>query len=186
MVAEGLRDGVEALADRLGANRQRGRIRGIGDVWSSLCVILGYQIHFRTLRQPVRILFAVLTLLAMSVAFAQEPEEQGEQPIEYLLYAGEPVDNFRMPKLVRWEVVGRYSVVVWPRVSEAYLLTVEPPCFDLESTDELSLNSKAGIVSRKFDSVLIRRGKCRINGIRPIDYKKFLADRKEAREEPGS
>ncbi|MEZ5461909.1 DUF6491 family protein [Dokdonella sp.] len=131
----------------------------------------------------MKFLISLLAMLATTFAFAQSPEKQDEQQNRYLQYAGAPVDSFRMQKLVRWEVVGRYSVVVWPRVSEAYLLTVEPPCFDLESTDQLSLSSKAGIVSRVSDAVLIRRGKCKIDEIRPVDYKKFEADRKAAKGE---
>ena len=124
----------------------------------------------------------LLALLATSVVSAQTREKQAERLGEYLPYAGEPVDRFQFWELIRYELVGEYQVVVWPRLKEAYLLTVDGPCNDLEWAHSIALTSSVNSVHSRFDFVLADDSRCRINEIRPIDYPKYLADRKEARE----
>jgi hypothetical protein len=98
---------------------------------------------------------------------------------QYLPYAGEPVDRFwgtAALKLVgdlRWWY-GRDSMK--PVADRRWA------CNDLEWKDAISVTSTVHVVSRRFDSVVVGHDKCRINEIRPIDYKKYLADRKQARE----
>ena len=127
-------------------------------------------------------LIAMFGLLLATSTFAQTAEKQDKALNEYLPYAGEPVDRFQFWDLQRWELVGDYKVVVWPRLNEAYLLTVDPPCQDLRWAQKIGVTSTANSVSKRFDSVLVGKFKCRINEIRPIDYKKYLADRKAAKE----
>ena len=129
----------------------------------------------------MKTLITILALLLATSASAQTREVQQERLSAYLPYAGEPVDRFQFWDLQRWELVGEYKVVVWPQLNEAYLLTVDPPCNDLEWTQKVGLSSTAHVVSKRFDSVMTGKDKCRINEIRPIDYKKYLADRKAAK-----
>ncbi|MBL0165290.1 MAG: hypothetical protein IPP82_17030 [Xanthomonadales bacterium] len=67
------------------------------------------------------------------------------------------------------------------RLNEAYLLTVDPPCQDLRWAQKIGVTSTANSVSKRFDSVVVGKFKCRINEIRPIDYKKYLADKRRRR-----
>ncbi len=127
-------------------------------------------------------LIAMFALLLATSAFAQTAEKQEKALSEYLPYAGEPVDRFQFWDLQRWELVGEYKVVVWPRLNEAYLLTVDPPCQDLRWAQKIGVTSTANSVSKSFDSVVVGKFKCRINEIRPIDYKKYLSDRKAKKE----
>jgi len=131
-----------------------------------------------TMSKPLIALFA---LLLATTASAQTAETQDKALSAYLPYAGEPIDRFRFWDLQRWELVGDYKVVVWPRLNEAYLLTVDAPCQDLRWAQTIGLTSTANSVSRRFDSVVVGKDKCRINEIRPIDYRKYLADRKAAK-----
>ena len=124
----------------------------------------------------------MFALLLATSAFAQTAEKQEKALSEYLPYAGEPVDRFQFWDLQRWELVGEYKVVVWPRLNEAYLLTVDPPCQDLRWAQKIGVTSTANSVSKSFDSVVVGKFKCRINEIRPIDYKKYLSDRKAKKE----
>jgi hypothetical protein len=118
-------------------------------------------------------------LLALSVsACAQTREVQDRNLAEYLEYAGEPVDHFRFWTLTSWELVGPQKLVVWPTLKEAYLLTVDQPCTDLEWAKAISLTSSAHTVSARFDSVDVGREQCRIMEIRPIDYAKYRKDRR--------
>jgi hypothetical protein len=130
----------------------------------------------------MKILFVLLAVLATSVASAQTREKQEKRLAEYLPYAGEPVERFQFWDLIRYELVGEYQVIVWPRLNEAYLLTVDGPCNDLEWAHAIGVTSTVHQVHRRFDSVVAGDSKCRINEIRPIDYKKYLADRKDAKE----
>ncbi len=130
----------------------------------------------------MKALMMILALLLASSASAQTREVQQKRLSEYLPYAGAPVDRFQFWDLQRWELVGEYKVIVWPRLNEAYLLTVDAPCNDLEWTQNIAVSSTAQVVSKRFDSVMTGKDKCRINEIRPIDYKKYLADRKAAKD----
>jgi hypothetical protein len=124
----------------------------------------------------------LLALLATGVASAQTREKQAERLGEFMPYVGEPVDRFQFWELVRYELVGEYKVVVWPRLKEAYLITVDGPCNDLEWEHSIALTSSVNVVHTRFDHVLAGRSRCRINEIRPIDYARYLKDRKDARE----
>ncbi len=130
----------------------------------------------------MKAMLALFVLLLATSASAQTRDTQEKALSEYLPYAGEPVDRFQFWDLQRWELVGDYKVVVWPRLNEAYLLTVDPPCQDLPWAQKIGVTSTAHSVSKRFDSVVVGKFKCRINEIRPIDYKKYLADRKAAKE----
>ncbi|HET9034215.1 MAG TPA: DUF6491 family protein [Dokdonella sp.] len=133
----------------------------------------------------MKTLLTIFALLLATSASAQSREKQEMALKEYLPYVGEPVNRFQFWDLKRWEVVGEYKVVVWPRLNEAYLLTVDPPCSDLEWTQSIGVSSNAHVVSKNFDSVMVgidTKRKCRINEIQPIDYKKYLADRKQAKD----
>ena len=130
----------------------------------------------------MKILFALLALLAATVASAQTREVQEKRLAEYLPYAGEPVEKFQFWDLIRYELVGEYKVIVWPRLNEAYLITVDAPCNDLEWAHSIGLTSSVHQVNRRFDFVVAGKDKCRIKEIRPIDYKKYLADRKESKD----
>ncbi|MBX3698637.1 MAG: DUF6491 family protein [Dokdonella sp.] len=130
----------------------------------------------------MKILFALLALLAATVASAQTREVQEKRLAEYLPYAGQPVEKFQFWDLIRYELVGEYKVIVWPRLNEAYLITVDAPCNDLEWAHSIGLTSSVHQVNRRFDFVVAGKDKCRIKEIRPIDYKKYLADRKESKD----
>lgn len=111
-------------------------------------------------------------------AGAQTRERQQEALEAYLPYAGAPVDSFRFWNLTQWELVAPTKVVVWPKLQEAYLLTVDEPCSELEWAKSIAVTSSVQRVTARFDSVKVGRDECRINEIRPIDYRKYQQDRK--------
>lgn len=114
-------------------------------------------------------------------ATAQTRERQKESLEGYLPYAGEPVDRFQFWGLKQWELVDTDKVVVWPRLNQAFLLTVDRPCSELEWAQAISVTSTTNTVSRGFDSVKAGRDTCRINEIRPIDIRKYRAGRDRAK-----
>lgn len=119
--------------------------------------------------------------IAIVPAQAQTVERQQEALDAYLPYAGEPVDRFQFLNLIQWELVGRDKVIVWPRLNQAFLITVDMPCMDLEWAKSIALTSSARSVSARFDSVKTGKDTCRINEIRPIDIKKYRQDREGAK-----
>jgi hypothetical protein len=124
-------------------------------------------------------LSSCVLLLTLSVsACAQTREVQDRNLAEYMEYAGEPVDHFRFWRLTSWELVGPQKLVVWPTLKEAYLLTVDQPCTELEWAKAISLTSSAHTVSARFDYVDVGRERCRIMEIRPIDYAQYRKNRR--------
>lgn len=130
----------------------------------------------------------IVLVLGLAVAAgvqAQTRQTQAEALARYLPYAGAPVDSFRFFDLTSWELVAPDKVVVWPRLNEAYLLTVDQPCSELQWARAIGVTSTAGTVSRRFDAVTVGRERCRINEIRPIDYRRYKQDRDAAKSAPG-
>lgn len=114
------------------------------------------------------ILAAACAVFASS-AFAQTREAQQDQLDKYLEAAAAPVDKFTFYKLQKWELVGDNRIVVWTRVNQAYLLTVEDPCVELPWTPSIALTSSARQVRVRFDYVLVDKGRrCQITEIRPL------------------
>jgi len=60
---------------------------------------------------------------------------QSDQQVRdrYNAYAGEPIDHFTwLGRYDGWEPIGRYELVVFTGVNDAYLLKVMPPCENLQ------------------------------------------------------
>ena len=113
---------------------------------------------------------ASLVLCLVTGARADTREYEKQELARYQKYAGGPIDEFRMTSLFRWQVVGPQSVVVWSTIRDAYLITVDMPCANLEWTHALGLTqSQKWTVSRKFDFVAFDKQRCTISQIRPID-----------------
>ncbi len=123
----------------------------------------------------------IALLFAAGTAAAQTRERQQEALDAYMPYVGESVDRFQFWDLKQWELVAPDKVVVWPRLNQAFLITVDKPCIELEWAKSIGLTSSANTVSVRFDSVKAGRDTCRINLIQKIDYKKYRADRAAAR-----
>lgn len=130
-----------------------------------------------------KVMIVLAGLLAAVSAQAQTRERQQESLDAYLPYAGAPVDRFQFWKLTNWQLVGENKVIVWPRLNQAFLLTVDEPCMDLEWANSIAVTSSTHIVSVRFDSVKAGKDTCRINEIRPIDYKKYRQERAAAKSE---
>ena len=115
------------------------------------------------------IILAAACVVFASSAFAQTRAAQRGQLDKYLDAAAAPVDKFTLYKLQKWELVGDNRIVVWTRVNEAYLLTVESPCVELPWTPSIALTSSARQVRVRFDYVLVEKGRrCQITEIRAL------------------
>jgi len=123
----------------------------------------------------MKLLFALVFAVLSANAGRATARDAHEAVDKYLPYAGEPVDRFQYTQLQKWVLLDEYRIVVWPRLNQAFLLRVDPPCQELEWAQQIGLTSSANVVSRRFDSVIVGDEKCRINEIRPIDLKAMNA-----------
>ena len=123
----------------------------------------------------MKLLFALVLAVLSASADRATARDAHEAVDKYLPYAGEPVDRFQYTQLQKWVLLDEYRIVVWPRLNQAFLLRVDPPCQELEWAQQIGLTSSANVVSRRFDSVIVGDEKCRINEIRPIDLKAMNA-----------
>ena len=117
----------------------------------------------------------LLTVLAIGACSSMKNRESDEQVLaRYMDNAGEPIDRFSyLGRFDSWRALSRDKVAVWTGMNDAYLLTVDAPCHNLQFTNSIGLTNTTGTVTRGFDSVKIGNDEtCRINEIRKIDYKK--------------
>ncbi len=123
-------------------------------------------------------LFAMLAIVVAGMdATADTPETQQKNLDRYTPYLQAPVDQFQYWSLYKWQLVGAEKIVVWTTVKDAYLLTVEQPCSQLQWANGITLSTQQSrFVSRRLDYVNADGDRCRIAQIQPIDYARLLQD----------
>jgi hypothetical protein len=95
----------------------------------------------------------------------------------YAAYAGEPIDRFTwLGRYYSWESLGNNQLVLHTTPNDAYLLTVSPPCNDLNFAQAIGLTSTGNTVTVRLDSVRVKRWSCPIAQIRPVDAARMRAD----------
>lgn len=119
----------------------------------------------------------VAALLAAGCSGIPRRERDQEQLDRYLRYAGEPVDRITyLGHYDNWQSVSRYQLVLWTNINDAYLITVRPPCEDLQFAQRIGITQTASTISSRFDSVLVKHWRCQISEIRPVDYLRMKRD----------
>jgi hypothetical protein len=122
-------------------------------------------------------LFIATLVFAAGSVQADTREHQKEELARFERYAADPVAEFTMFNLWKWQVVDRDRLVVWSTINDAYLIRVEKSCNNLDWTHGLSLTQRMRQkVAQKFDYVVFGDQRCKIEDIRPIDYKAMLKD----------
>lgn len=122
-------------------------------------------------------------LLLTAGAQADTPETQRKNLERFTPYLQEPVGQFKFWSMYKWQLVGPDQVVVWTTIDDAYLLTVETPCTQLQWTHDLAVTSQAShTVMRRMDAVIAGNDRCRILQIQPIDYRRMEKDREQGGE----
>ncbi|HYB32346.1 MAG TPA: DUF6491 family protein [Steroidobacteraceae bacterium] len=109
---------------------------------------------------------------------------------QYSAYAGPPIDRFTwLGRFYSWEQLGRDRLVVFTTPTEAYLLKVWPSCDLRFVISTVGVSSTGGTVNARLDAVIIDSAPtghmvCPIDEIRPVDYRRMLADRRAQRNQP--
>jgi Family of unknown function (DUF6491) len=137
------------------------------------------------MKYPARYGLLFLVALAVLSACSSVPRRERDRQAlaQYMDYAGAPVDSFTyFGRFSGFQTLGRYQLVVFTGVNDAYLLTVAPPCMDLEFATGVGFTSTAHTVYRGFDSVRFNRERCMITEIRPINYREMKKAMREEKE----
>jgi hypothetical protein len=124
----------------------------------------------------------VAALLAAGCSGIPRRERDQEQLDRYMRYAGEPVDHITyLGHYDNWQSVSRYQLVLWTNINDAYLITVRPPCEDLQFAQRIGITQTASTISSRFDAVLVKHWRCQISEIRPVDYLRMKKDQRAER-----
>lgn len=94
-------------------------------------------------------------------------------------YAGEPVEEIRGFNFTRFEIVGPETVVLWVRVSEPYVVTVQAACPQLEWANQIAVRQSLNVLRTRIDAITVRGIDCRIREIRPVDGERWRASQRE-------
>ncbi len=99
---------------------------------------------------------------------------------KYEPYVGEPVDKFTAWRYDSWEPISNTQLVLWTTTTDAYLLTVDGTCGQLQFANSIGVTTTVGHQVTKFDAVHVKRDRCLIRQIQPIDIKQMREDQKAA------
>jgi hypothetical protein len=127
--------------------------------------------------KPILLLAAALLTAGCSGIPRRERDE--EQLDRYLRYAKAPVDRITiLGHYDNWQAVGRYQVVLWANINDAYLITVSPPCENLQFAQRIGLTQTADTIYARLDAIVVKHWRCQITEIRPIDYLQMRRDQR--------
>lgn len=119
---------------------------------------------------------ALLLTASLAAGCSAGLQRQDGGKLNYLDYAGEPVDRFTATRISGWTPVSRNQLVVWVGTNQAWLLKIWDGCDDLQFSNVLGVTQTSMSVTR-FDKVRVGRERCPIEEIRPIDVRHLKSDR---------
>ena len=131
---------------------------------------------------------AVVLLAACAAGGIPKHQTEAQERARYEKYAGPPLDRMTwMGRYDSWDSIGDNKLVVFTTPSDAYLLTVVPPCTDLPWVQTIGITSTASTVYPRLDSVQVKGWPCQIASIQRVDYSRLRADlRAEAQQAKGA
>ena len=122
---------------------------------------------------------AILTAGCSGIPRRDRDQEQLER---YLRYAKAPVDHVTiLGRYDNWQAVGHYQLMLWADINDAYLVTVSPPCENLQFAQRIGLSQTANTIYVRLDAVLVKHWRCQITEIRPVDYLQMRRDQRAER-----
>src|SRR5262249_22494484 len=101
-------------------------------------------------------------LLISACAGIPKRESDAARLDRFMKYAGAPVDHITwLSNYEGWSALGQYQLVLYTNVSDAYLVTVMPPCENLLFANRIGVTQTANTVYAKFDSIKVHHWRCR-------------------------
>jgi len=122
---------------------------------------------------------ALMAFVATACASSLQRSKDGGPLSRYDGYIGEPIRGFTSMRTDSWTPVGRDQLIIWTGINDAWLIKIAGYCPDLQFSNSIRVTSSVSEITT-FDSVLVGRDRCPIEEIRPIDIRRWKADRKEA------
>ena len=134
-----------------------------------------------------RIPLLLLTAAVLASCAGQGPRERDAEAYElYRDFAGAPIDEFTyLGRYDGWRSLGKNVLAVQTGISDAYLLTVQGPCSELQFANTIGLTSTGNTVRRGLDSVQVGGIRCTIREIRPVDYASLRKAQREQSAQSG-
>lgn len=135
-----------------------------------------------------RLALPVLVAIVATGCATNPAQRDAERLALYRGHAGEPVDTIRYPaRYTGWTPLGDEALALWTRPGEAWLLELSGPCQNLDYALTISIRSRSGWLTSRFDDIYAHHSgmipvPCRIQTIRPLDVKAIRADEKKLRE----
>jgi hypothetical protein len=131
------------------------------------------------------VIAGLAAVLAAGCVGTRQREGEISDRDRYWHYARDEVPSFSTwGRLDGWRPLGQHELVVWTRFDEAYILRVDPTCFELDTAIGIRLESRvSGTISSGFDWVRAGRDRCRILKIFPMDYKLMKQEERELRQQ---
>lgn len=118
------------------------------------------------------VIAAIVSLLLAGCASLAERRDFHQRELAiYESHAGEPVDQIRSFRLISWQPVNENTLLLEARLNRWYLLDVGGPCLGLEFARAVVFDGTMNALRSRFDSVIVEGVRCRIERIRPVDYK---------------
>lgn len=128
--------------------------------------------------KPLLLLATALLTVAGCSGIPRREQDQ-EQLDRYLRYAEAPVDHITIVgQYDHWQAVGKYQVLLWANINDAYLITVSPPCENLQFAQRIGLTRSADTIYARLDAIVVKHWRCPITEIRPIDYMQMRRDQR--------
>lgn len=137
------------------------------------------------IRKALPVIVAAVAVLAAGCAGTRQRDGEPSERERYWHYAKEEVPSFSSyGRISGWRPLGRNELVVWTRFDEAYILRVDPTCYELDTAVGIRIESRvSGTISSGFDWVRVGRNRCRILSIHPMDYRLMKQEERELRQQ---
>jgi hypothetical protein len=104
-------------------------------------------------------------------AQADTREKMAENLARFQRFAGEPVKEMRHFRLHSWQPLGERDLAIWANPGDVYLVHVGGPCSGLGFARGITVSSTHRVVMTRFDYIAFDNQRCRIEEMRPVDYK---------------
>lgn len=117
-------------------------------------------------------LFLCVAAAAAGCTSSAERRQMESAELEaYTRHAGAPVEQIRSFRLISWQPVSDRSILLEARLNEWYLVDVSGPCTGLPFAHAIGIENSMNVLQARFDNILVEGQACRIETIRPVDYK---------------
>jgi len=128
-------------------------------------------LRFARLARTSLAVLAILATGACASTTAARSAHTARQLAVYEQYAGAPLESFTyLGRYDSWSPLGARRLLLRTTTTDAYLITVLPPCVGLEFALGIRVTSYAHMVTRRIDTINFDHQHCFISQIRRVDY----------------